>query len=326
MACGSPVGDSGPQAWLLPETRRSRHGARASESCPAASTPAAFDHDLARLHLQHGPIDLIISADGEADEVRKSYQQAGRAFGDILDTLVVQLPLLRRVLRPDSVVSDFDGEVASRMFAAAAPYVACEVTPMIAVAGAVADHVIAQMRAGRQLARAQVNNGGDIALYLAPGNSTRIGICPSPTSTRYRDVVTLKATSFVGGIATSGWQGRSHSLGIADAVTVLAHNAAAADAAATLIANAVDLPHSAKVQRTPAQCLSPDSDLGQRPVTVDVQALTVAEKSAALAAGMTCARVLLEDGLLKAACLHLQGQSRVVGNLFDHDTSALTST
>ena len=44
------------------------------------------------------------------------------------------------------------------------------------------------------------------------------------------------------GIATSGWRGRSFSLGIADAVTVLAATAAEADAAATVIANAVDLP------------------------------------------------------------------------------------
>ena len=31
------------------------------------------------------------------------------------------------------------------------------------------------------------------------------------------------------GVATSGWRGRSHSLGIADSVTVVARNAAAAD-------------------------------------------------------------------------------------------------
>ncbi len=37
---------------------------------------------------------------------------------------------------------------------------------MAAVAGAVADHILAAMIAGRRLAKAYVNDGGDIALHL----------------------------------------------------------------------------------------------------------------------------------------------------------------
>lgn len=323
MACARSVRDAGPQAWLLSCVAQPADGVQDARS---PSSQAGWQGGSSRLHLQHGPIDLIISAEGEADEVQSAYRQAQQSFATILDRLAAQLPLLRRMLHPDSTANDFDGDVAQRMFMAARPFVSWQVTPMIAVAGAVADHVIEKMLAGRELDRVQVNNGGDIALYLAPGKSTRIGICPSPQSPAYQDVVTLKATSFVGGVATSGWQGRSHSLGIADAVTVLAHNAAAADAAATLVANAVDLPHSAKVQREPAQSLSVDSDLGQWPVTVAVQALSGAEKAAALESGMACARGLLQDGLLTAACLHLQGQSRVVGTLFHHRSFELAST
>ena len=66
------------------------------------------------------------------------------------------------------------------------------------------------------------------------------------------------------GVATSGWRGRSFSLGIADAVTVLAATAAAADAAATIIANAVDLPGHPAIARRPASELEDDSDLGDR--------------------------------------------------------------
>ena len=72
------------------------------------------------------------------------------------------------------------------------------------------------------------------------------------------------------GVATSGRHGRSFSLGIADAVTVLARTASQADAAATIIANAVDLPGHPAVRRMPANELQPDSDLGARPVTRDV--------------------------------------------------------
>ena len=58
-------------------------------------------------------------------------------------------------------------------------------------------------------------------------------------------------------------------MGIADSVTVLARTGAVADAAATLIANAVDVDDPA-IRREPAAELAPDSDLGDRLVTVEV--------------------------------------------------------
>lgn len=326
MGCADPVGAIGPQGWLLSGAKGALLDNVGASSWQPCMQPSVENVVPPRLHLQHGPIDLIIIADGRPDEVEAAYRQAGQCFVGILDTLASQLPRLRQLLRHDSLVSDFHGEVAQRMFTVAMPHVSRRVTPMIAVAGAVADHVLAQMLTGRELDRVQVNNGGDIALYLASGKSSRIGICPSPLSPRYSDVVTLKASPQVGGIATSGWQGRSHSLGIADAVTVLARDAATADVAATLIANAVDLPGSCKVERVAACSLSPDSDLGERLVTVDVQSLSATEKTKALRAGESCARELLSAGLMKAACLHLQGQSRVVGTLFDHHHPELEST
>ena len=93
------------------------------------------------------------------------------------------------------------------------------------------------------------------------------------------------------GVATSGRHGRSFSLGIADAVTVLAKTAASADAAATIIANAVDLPGHPAIIRRPACELQPDSDLGPRLVTREVGELAGNEIEEALAAGEApCAR------------------------------------
>ena len=89
-----------------------------------------------------------------------------------------------------------------------------------------------------------------------------------PSLFRHRHAATRSQP--VRGIATSGWRGRSFSLGIADAVTVLADRAAMADAAATIIANAVDLPGHPGVVRVPARDLAPDSDLGDRLVTQGV--------------------------------------------------------
>jgi hypothetical protein len=112
----------------------------------------------------------------------------------------------------------------------------------------------------------------------------------------------------VGGIATSGARGRSFSLGIADSVTVLAASAATADAAATLVANAVDVDHPA-ILRRPASELDPDSDLGDRLVTVSVGELPRGVVLAALEAGRKRAADYLARGLIVDAALTLQGET-----------------
>lgn len=289
MACASnsTYPDRGPQAWLLDNSTR--------------------------LHLQHGPIDLLVDAKGSSTEVQRAFEQAFVAFRNILDTLAAQLPVLRNVYTSHNG-QNFIGPVAGRMKLAIEPYTEFNLTPMIAVAGAVADHVLCKMIQGCTLFRAQVNNGGDIALYLNDSSELKVGICPSPESTVHDDIITLKSSDGVGGIATSGWKGRSHSLGIADAVTVLASTAAAADAAATLIANAVDLPNSDRVLRTPAKQLDSDSDLGDRLVTVDVSELSAKEKKQALDSGERCARKFIEKGHVNCCYLNIQGLTRLVGS------------
>jgi len=267
-----------------------------------------------RLHLQHGPIDAIVQAWGDAAEVRRAQAQAAAAFGDVLPRLCAELPRLRAPLPAPPP----EGPVARRMHAACLPFADCFITPMAAVAGAVADHLLAAALAGRRLERALVNDGGDIAVFLAPGQSFRCGIVADLAAPCLDAVAMLGAGAGVGGIATSGrlcrgQGGRSFSLGIADAVTVLAADAAAADAAATMIANAVDLPGHPAIERRPASALDPDSDLGDRLVTWQVGALTEAESEAALAAGARVAEGFAARGLIRAAILHFRGRRRVVG-------------
>jgi ApbE superfamily uncharacterized protein (UPF0280 family) len=204
------------------------------------------------------------------------------------------------------------------MVAATLPFATAFITPMAAVAGAVADHLLAAMLAGRRLERALVNDGGDIAIHLAPGQSFRCGIVADLAAPGLDAVASIGAGDGVGGIATSGRRckgrgGRSFSLGIADAVTVLAPTAAGADAAATVIANAVDLPGHASITRRPACEIDPDSDLGERLVTWDVGTLSSAEIEAALAAGAGAAQRAAAAGLIRAAILHLRGQRAVIG-------------
>lgn len=264
-----------------------------------------------RLHLNHGPIDLVILADGDAADVRRAYQVAAAMFPNILPELVAKLAVLRAPigdLRPMVL-----GPIAQRMIEAVWPYREVFVTPMAAVAGAVAEHVLSVMVEAAPLRRAIVNNGGDIAIHLAEGESVRAGVVGDLSLPRMDATIEIAGNSSVRGIATSGWRGRSQSLGIADAVTVLARSASMADAAATMIANAVDVEDSA-IQRLPANAVRDDSDLGDLPVTVAVGLLPSQKVEQALENGARRAAELRARGLIEAAYLQLQDQMRVVGD------------
>jgi ApbE superfamily uncharacterized protein (UPF0280 family) len=271
-----------------------------------------FLADGRRLHLQDGPIDLIVEADGGAADVHAAYAAATRRFTGLLDELCAELPLLRQAADPAWCL--LQGKVARRMHDAVAPFAADGfITPMAAVAGAVAEEILAAMTANTQLARAYVNNGGDIALHLADGAQFSVGLADRPDAPGLLRTMTIHADDPARGVATSGRHGRSFSLGIADAVTVLARTASQADAAATIIANAVDLPGHPAVLRCPARDLQPDSDLGARPVTRAVGELSLGEIEDALEAGAVSARKWLAAGLIDGAALRLHGEMVSVG-------------
>ncbi|MGH6625416.1 MAG: UPF0280 family protein [Burkholderiaceae bacterium] len=264
-----------------------------------------------RQHFAHGPIDLVIGAEGEACAVAAAHEAAWQRFATVLDELVAELPALRRAVAGSCPLQ---GRIARRMWQACSPFRGRFITPMAAVAGAVAQELIAAYeREG--IDRAWVNNGGDIALHLASGRSLRVGLLADLARTGellQRGAPGLDAhftvTSDlpVRGIATSGWRGRSFSLGIADSVTVLARSASEADAAATMVANAVDV-DDARIVRRPACELKDDSDLGDIPVTVDVPVLARETVERALGAGLLLARELQSAGLIWSCVLVCQG-------------------
>jgi ApbE superfamily uncharacterized protein (UPF0280 family) len=268
--------------------------------------------DGRRLHLQDGPIDLIVEARGSAAEINAACKAAARCFTGLLDQLCDELPALRQAADPTHC--PLQGTVARRMHAAVVPFAADDfITPMAAVAGAVAEEILGAMVGAAHLERAYVNNGGDIALHLADGEHFTVGLMDRPDQHSLMRTMIIHAGDPTRGVATSGRHGRSFSLGIADAITVLARTASQADAAATIIANAVDLPGHPAIVRCPAQDLQPDSDLGARLVTRDVGELSHREIAAALESGADKARNLLTAGLIEGAALRLHGETVVVG-------------
>jgi ApbE superfamily uncharacterized protein (UPF0280 family) len=273
---------------------------------------AALLPDGRRLHLQHGPIDLVIEAFGAREEVGAAYRQARDRFETVLSELVGELGLLRTPVREPR--PEPEGPVARRMIEAVWPHRETFVTPMAAVAGAVADEIADALVAGRDLEKAYVNNSGDIAVRLSPGAELRLGIVGELFRPSIDGTALLTHDRPVRGVATSGWQGRSWSFGIADAVTVIAPTAAAADVAATLIANAVDVDHPA-IERAPASSLDDQTDLGDRLVTVAVGDLDAASRGEALDAGEAVAQDMIRRGLAAGVVLTLQQDMRAAGDV-----------
>lgn len=270
------------------------------------------DDAPSHLHLNHGPIDLIIGVWGTGGNRSRAQDAARIRFATILAELVSELTALRSAFNPGH---DFQTPVARRMAQAVKPFARDSfISPMAAVAGAVADEILSVMLGAAALPRAFVNNGGDIAVHVDAGEHLTIGIVNRPDAPipAIDSQARIDAGSGIGGIATSGRHGRSFSLGIADAVTTLGANAAIADAAATMIANRVDI-DSPAIGRTPARDLDPDSDLGDRLVVTEVDDLTDQQIALALDHGMGKAEDLCRTRIILGAHLQLGQASRSTG-------------
>ena len=289
--------------------------------------PERFDLDPLRQRWRHGPIDLIVHSEGDAEVVEAAHRRAWAEFQGLLAALVQELPVLRQPIQKGAH-QPCHGAVAQLMWQACAPLAGPDdadfITPMAAVAGSVAQHLMRHY-ALPGVERAAINNGGDIALHLAPGARWHLGVVShidaawqriqrEPAQALQSDALfEIESASGVRGVATSGWSGRSHSRGIADSVTVLAATASQADAAATLIANRVDLDHPGIV-RLPADQVSDHSDLGARLVTRAVPELTPGEITTALGRGLAYAQGLRDRGLIHAAWIVCQRRSVACGH------------
>ncbi len=288
--------------------------------------PERIELDPVRQHWRHGPIDLIVQAEGEPEVVEAAHRRAWTDFQTVLATLVQERPILRQAVQKGAT-QPCRGAVARLMWQACEPLAGPDdadfITPMAAVAGSVAQHLLRHYDLPG-VRRAAINNGGDIALYLAPGANWQLGVVSDIDATwlaardpagaiRPDASLRIDAGTGVRGVATSGWSGRSLSRGIADSVTVLAATAAQADAAATMIANRVDLDHP-EILRRPANQVRDDSDLGARLVTRRVPKLSLGEITTALAPGLAYAQGLVNRGLIHAALIACQRQFVTCGH------------
>lgn len=248
-----------------------------------------------RLFLNHGPIDIVLEAFGKDKTV--AYEKAKNYFSSLLNELVLDMDLLKKEVVPHR---NFNNKISQSMQNATEKFYPEFITPMAAVAGSVADNILNVLVKDSKLEKAYVNNGGDVSFYLTENQNVKSSLASIPdiiAEINYKD----KSR----GIATSGWRGRSFSLGIADSVTVLADNAAMADAAATMIANSVNIINHPSIIKKPAEEIYEDSDLKNLMVTVEVGDLKQSEIEDALNNGNEVSKKYLENGLINSALIEL---------------------
>lgn len=257
--------------------------------------------------FDYGPVSMVVSAmrggAGDTDLCRSAFE--------VIDGCLKQMRPVLAVLRryPESVDPDalcgLPAVMARAVIAAGDPLL----TPMAAVAGSVSD-AVADFLAGQGAEKAVANNGGDIAVRLADGQSLKLGVVYDLAAGTVSRTVRLTNRSGVGGVATSGLGGRSLTTGIASGVTVFSARCAEADALATLLADRsyLDLP---AVHTVLAGELDSDSDIADQQVVVGVDPLTEAEKEQALDQVMKEAKLQYGKGNLLACIATVQGCTAV---------------
>lgn len=260
-----------------------------------------------QVFLDYGPVSMVISATrgGEGDTAlcRSAFPVVDRCLCELRPALET----LRRFpgeVEPETLTGTAR-IMADAVLATGDPYL----TPMAAVAGSLAD-AVADFLESQGAEKATANNGGDIALRLAPGQSLGVGIVCDLERGDVDRVARLTPESGVGGVATSGLGGRSLTTGIASGVTVFSARCADADALATLLADRSRI-DSPKVRACPAKELDPDSDIAELSVVTGVDPLTEAEKQAALAQVLAEAEKQYRRGGLIACVATVQGRTLV---------------
>jgi len=188
------------------------------------------------------------------------------------------------------------------------------VTPLIAVAGTGADEVADFIFNTGHANKVVVNNGGDIALRLKNDEVVRVGIKSELADKAVTHVMTITLSSKIGGVATSGFGGRSFTRGVANAAVAVANDATSADVAATLVGNATDV-ESPSVTKVLAKELYEGTDIPNLPVTKTIGRLEKWEVEEALHRGMQKAETFQERGLIRGAFLAVKDQYRISNSI-----------
>lgn len=257
-----------------------------------------------KVYFHHGPSSLLVMADKDGEPLTELCCRAFDVIDNALKEIAAAMELLR--LAPPLIPAGCLSGLPLKMFEAVAAVGEPSLTPMAAVAGTVAD-AVADWLFAQGATRAMANNGGDIAVRLAPGTSVKMGIASSLADNTVDRAITIRAEDGIGGCATSGLGGRSLTRGIAEGVSVFSERCSLADALATHLANSSYVP-SAQVSVRKAREVAPDSDIGDLDVVVSVGTLNRKEIKQALKQVEREAERQKKKGNLVAFCARVQSR------------------
>ncbi len=262
---------------------------------------------------ENGPLRMVIQAWQGPDPRLELAMEAAKYAFECLERVAGQLAELKR--RPGDIHVLPPEPISREMIASVRAVGDADLTPMAAVAGTLAD-AVADWLFRQGLSRVIVDNGGDIAIRLAAGETTRVGLRPEIQHQQISHVLTVDGRHSSWGVCTSGLGGRSFTCGFASAVTAIARTSSLADAAATSVANACFV-EGADVLQVPAEKLDPNTDIPGLLVTVSRGSLSPAQTSEALLKALKKAEQLTQKGVIWGAIVAIGKQVVRTADLSD---------
>ncbi len=247
-------------------------------------------------YIEYGPVSAVFSVIKDGSNVKKIEKKCFQIIKHILEDLKYYTEIFKLKACKINVKKNIPF-IVKHAVTAVKSINGYELTPLAAVAGAVADSVVLTSSEKERFDRMIFNNGGDIAIE-----------CRKKESLPYLNVSGVKGQLMslkIKGIATSGLRGRSFSKGIADSVTVFAKSGAVADAAATYIANNVII-DSPEIRYEFAHKIDDSTDLKGEKIVTYVGCLSESEQQEALCKGLNVADTLCRQGKIFAAFLRIK--------------------
>lgn len=261
--------------------------------------------------VDSGPLYATIMVSKRGHPLSEIAIEGGRYALKILEQLAAFLPIIKKrasILKPGGGYPEVVNEMISATQAINDP----DFTPLAAVAGATSD-MVADYLLKTDATKIVVNNSGDISIRLREEEKTEVGLCLDVASKQIDYLLPVENDC---GICTSGIGGRSFTLGIANAIVVLADRASVADATATYLGNKTTV-DSSNVKREWAERIYPDTDIPGKKVTVSVGSLSTAEIQQALENGQREALRLIDNGTIHGAVLSVKDNILPLG-VFAH--------
>lgn len=260
-----------------------------------------------KVFFDYGPVHMVVTAFENDTPMTDLCTEAFSLIERTLSQISLSLPILRL---PPPLISLETMEVlqgpALKMIQAVQGVGDPSLTPMATVAGVMSD-TVADWLVSQGATRVLVNNGGDIALRLAPNETVRVGLISDLAKGNVDQIVEISAQDQIGGIATSGLGGGSFTRGIANAVTVFAKTSSQADALATHLANQTYIA-SDQVLTTKAGAFDPMSDIADLEVVVSVGQLSQSEVNLSLENLYTATKQLYAKDLFLGMYANVQNQ------------------